>query len=203
LGILGVATLDNVSIHNGRDRDFYRFIAGVGGPAQVEIMFPHADGNLDMIVYDSALMEVGRADSQTDNEFLEFIAQAEELYYIEVFGVQEARNAYSIHVDVAPQIGETGTLSGITDQWTTVLLDGSFVDPVILAGPPTHNERQPGVVEIRNVQSDQFEIRIANWERRGRARVGEVVDYCQTAKRWKRELKPQWIIYPALCRSNR
>lgn len=177
LGILGVATLDDVSIHNGRDRDFYRFIAGVGGPAQVEIMFPHADGNLDMIVYDSALMEVGRADSQTDNEFLEFIAQAEELYYVEVFGVQEARNAYSIHVDVAPQIGETGTLSGITDQWTTVLLDGSFVDPVILAGPPTHNERQPGVVEIRNVQSDQFEIRIANWERRGRARVGEVVDY--------------------------
>jgi hypothetical protein len=177
LGVLGLANIEDLSIHNARDRDFYRFIAGVAGPVQIAMMFPHADGNLDFVVYDSSLMEVGRADSTTDNEWLEFDADAEELYYIEVFGVQEARNAYSLRVDVAPQIGETGTLSGVTDQWTTVLLEATFVDPVVTIGPPTHRDRQPGVVEIRHVRPDQFEVRIANWDRRGQARRGEVIDY--------------------------
>lgn len=177
LGVLGIATLEDLSIHNARDRDFYRFVAGVAGPAQVEITFPHAAGNLDMIVYDSALLEVGRGDSLTNNERLEFNATAEELYYVEVFGVQEARNNYSIHVDIAEQIGETGTVDGITDQWTTVGLDHTFVNPVVIAGPPTRNDPQPGVVEIRNIQSNQFEIRVANWERRGSPRSGEVLDY--------------------------
>lgn len=177
LGVLGQTTVDGISIHNATDRDFYRFVAGVAGPAQIGINFAHADGNLDMIVYDSSLREVGRADSLTDHEWLEIDAKAEELYYIEVFGVQEARNNYSLQVDVAPQIGEVGTVNEITDQWTTIVLDRSFTAPVVIAGPPTRNELQPGVVEIRNVQSDRFDLRIANWTGRGRPRQGDVVDY--------------------------
>lgn len=177
MGVLGVATLEDLSIHNASDRDFYRFVAGVAGPADVEITFPHSAGNLDMIVYDSALLEVGRGDSLTDNERLEFNAKAEELYYVEVFGVHEARNDYSIHVDVAEQIGETGTVDGITDQWTTVVLDHAFVNPVVMLGPPTKNDDESGVVEIRNVQSNQFQVRVANWERLGRPRIEEVLDY--------------------------
>lgn len=177
LGVLGVTTLNDLSIHNARDRDFYRFIAGVAGPAQIGINFAHASGNLDMIVYDSSLQEVGRSESLTDNEWLEINARAEELYYVEVFGVQAARNNYSLHVDVATQVGETGTVAGITDQWTTVMLDHNYVNPIVIAGPPTRNDRQPGIVEVRNVQARQFEIRIANWARRPAPRQGEVVDY--------------------------
>ncbi|MBL8891718.1 MAG: proprotein convertase P-domain-containing protein [Planctomycetaceae bacterium] len=177
LGVLGTATVHDVSIHNARDRDFYRFVAGVAGPAQIGINFLHASGNLDMIVYDSSLQEVGRADSMTDNEWLEINARAEELYYVEVFGVQEARNNYSLHVDVAVQVGETGTIAGVTDQWTTVMLDRTYVNPVVIAGPPTKHDPQPGVVEIRNVQAGQFDIRVANWVRRSLPRQGEVIDY--------------------------
>lgn len=177
LGTLGQATVEDVSIHNETDQDYYRFLAGVSGYADLSIEFEHSVGNLDMIVYDSSLQEVGRSDSADDNELLKLWVDADELYYVQVFGVQGARNDYRLEVDVAPQIGETGTLSNIDHNWTIVEFSRPYERPIVIAGPPSHEDPQPGPVLIRNVTSTGFEIKMGDWEFDSGQRAGEVVDY--------------------------
>jgi len=48
--------------------------------------------------------------------------------------------------------------------WTTVNLTEPFTDPIVVAGPPTTNGYQPGVVRIRNVTANSFEIRFEEWD---------------------------------------
>ena len=38
----------------------------------------------------------------------------------------------------------------ITDAWSTISIQGTFSDPVVVAGPPTRVEADPGIVEIAN-----------------------------------------------------
>ncbi len=47
--------------------------------------------------------------------------------------------------------------------WTTIDLPKSFTNPVVITGPATYNESQPGIVRIRNVGSDSFDIRFQEW----------------------------------------
>ncbi len=47
--------------------------------------------------------------------------------------------------------------------WTTIELPKSFSNPVVITGPVTYNESQPGIVRIRNVGSDSFDIRFQEW----------------------------------------
>ena len=54
-------------------------------------------------------------------------------------------------------------IADVDSTWTTVELTGDFLDPVIIAGPSTVNDAEPGVVRIRNVTADSFEIRFQEW----------------------------------------
>ena len=59
---------------------------------------------------------------------------------------------------------ELGRVEGVTSDWRRVILEGSFLDPVVVAGPATYNGADPGVVEVRKVTSDSFEIRFREWD---------------------------------------
>ena len=41
---------------------------------------------------------------------------------------------------------------------------GDFTDPVVVAGPASENDAEPGAVVIRNVDAQSFEIRFAEWD---------------------------------------
>ena len=60
---------------------------------------------------------------------------------------------------------------GITEQLT------GYINPVIIAGPPTYRDRDPGVVRIKNVQPDSFHIRFQEWEYLDGEHADEIVDY--------------------------
>ncbi|NNF09857.1 MAG: hypothetical protein HKN74_06190 [Acidimicrobiia bacterium] len=52
----------------------------------------------------------------------------------------------------------------LTAEWSVVALPIGFVDPVVVAGPPSRNGADPGVVEVRNVAARSFEIRYREWD---------------------------------------
>ncbi len=51
----------------------------------------------------------------------------------------------------------------IDHNWQTVTLSSDFIDPVVIVGPPTYRDAEAGLVRVRNVQSDSFEIQFAEW----------------------------------------
>ena len=57
-------------------------------------------------------------------------------------------------------LGETGIITNVTDQSQTILLNRSYVDPVVFAQPASSNGGDPVVVRVTDIQSDRFEIRL-------------------------------------------
>jgi hypothetical protein len=62
-------------------------------------------------------------------------------------------------------------------QWKQVSHGLSFSDPIIVAGPLSHNGGDPGVVRIRNVTSSGFEIRMDEYEYLDESHTTENVGY--------------------------
>ncbi|MDX9834746.1 MAG: PKD domain-containing protein [Desulfobulbus sp.] len=58
---------------------------------------------------------------------------------------------------------ETGEV-GVGSDWVRVPLEGTFTEPVVIAGPPSVNNREPCVIRLRKVSPTGFEIRLAEWD---------------------------------------
>jgi len=58
---------------------------------------------------------------------------------------------------------EWGTVTGIDELWHTIPLSREYVDPVVIVGPVSRNGLEPGVLRIRNVRADAFELRFQEW----------------------------------------
>ena len=52
----------------------------------------------------------------------------------------------------------------ISSKWQTVILSTPLVQPIIIAGPPTNNDEDPGVVRIEKVNSNSFQIKFEEWK---------------------------------------
>jgi hypothetical protein len=70
---------------------------------------------------------------------------------------------------VAGANGELPALLGKTpaeagSEWTDVGAASGFADAVVIAGPPTFTDDQPGVVRVANVDAAGFEIRFQEWD---------------------------------------
>lgn len=177
LGMIGQSVQGGLSIHKATDHDFFRFQAGVTGTAEIRLNLDNPNGNLDFVIYDAELNKVAHSENLVGNEFLNFDVQQAETYYLEVYGVGPATNNYSLEVDLAPVIGVSGMLEDLTDEWRLVTLDHSFVNPIVIAGPPGQNDATPTTVRVRNVTSSSFEIRLDNWEYLGSLHGGEDLGY--------------------------
>ncbi len=177
LGLLGQTTVAQIDIHNADDQDFFRFLAGAPSQSEIRILFSHQAGNLDLVVYDASLNEIARGDSTSDNEVLNVPLQAGDLYYVEILGVAGARNAYQLELDVAPQIGETGTLPAVDDQWQLLEFDLPYIDPIVIAGPASVDQGVAGTVQVRNVTGQGCEVRFGRWDDSDPTGEVVVVDY--------------------------
>ena len=71
---------------------------------------------------------------------------------------------------------ETGEVE-ITHEWTEVLFTKTFVNPVVVAKPPSFVDSDPCVVRIRNVTETGFEIRIQEWDYLDGIHESETVNY--------------------------
>ena len=71
-----------------------------GDQLTVTASFTHAEGDLDLELYDSSEL-LARADSSTDDETLTREADTSETHYITVYGYEGATNSYELDVQVA------------------------------------------------------------------------------------------------------
>ena len=65
----------------------------------------------------------------------------------------------------------------VTHKWLTVTFDSPFTHPVIVAGPPSYNGNDPGIIRIRNVSGTGFEIRMQEWDYLNDIHTKETVSY--------------------------
>ncbi len=69
---------------------------------------------------------------------------------------------HSLEVDFAA-ILEVGELQ-LDHNWKRVTFRTPFLDPVVIAKPATHNDPNPAVVRMRNLDQSGFEIRLQEWD---------------------------------------
>ena len=74
------------------------------------------------------------------------------------------------------QIGEVGTIQ-INQNWTTVNLDQTFNNPVVVSGPASSVENDPLTIRVRNVDSTSFQIAIDEWDYLDGTHASETVSY--------------------------
>jgi PKD repeat protein len=52
----------------------------------------------------------------------------------------------------------------INNQWVRVQFSQPFIDPVVIAGPPSYADAAPVTVRIRNITTNGFDIRLQEWD---------------------------------------
>ena len=58
--------------------------------------------------------------------------------------------------------GETGSIS-VDEQWITITTNQTYYNPVVIAGIPQHLGDDPGIVRIKNVTPNSFDIQFQEW----------------------------------------
>lgn len=92
------------------DQDYYELTACANGTLNVDIMFRHAPGNMDLRVYDGSQAQLAISQSSSDDESVSVPVTAGQTYYIHVYGFQGATNLdYDLVID-----GPNGTTTSST-----------------------------------------------------------------------------------------
>ena len=78
--------------------------------------------------------------------------------------------------DIQNMIGEAGTIS-VDENWTTVTLEGSYTDPVVVTSVGTFNDPDPVHARVRNAGSGSFEVKLEEWAYQDGAHSVETVQY--------------------------
>ena len=148
LSIVGLGTYANLSVCE-TDEDWYGMPVTAGDVLDIDLTFAHADGDIDVVLYDISMAVVGGSDSVTDNESVSYTAPADGALMIQVLmpadDVAGGGNTYDMAIsgtasgcgndvfeqddslgDAAPlPLGTTGALNACPsdDDWSLVLLD--------------------------------------------------------------------------------
>jgi hypothetical protein len=110
------------------DEDWYKVTVAAGTLA-VKIDFRHAEGDLDLFVYDGSGAEIGRSEGTADGESVSKTVAAG-TYYVRVIGYNGARAAYSLTVTATASGGTGGGATTRTGTVTASVLN-------VRSGPAT------------------------------------------------------------------
>ncbi|MDX2418006.1 MAG: PPC domain-containing protein, partial [Xanthomonadales bacterium] len=76
------------------DQDWFSISVEVGEVISVTMKFNHADGDIEMTLYDPAGLPVDSAISESDNEIITYTATQSGTYKLKVTGISLAKNRY-------------------------------------------------------------------------------------------------------------
>ena len=71
---------------------------------------------------------------------------------------------------------EVGQIA-INHEGVKVLFENDFIDPVVIAGPPTFNGEDPVLIRISNIDQTGFEIRLQEWDYLNDSHTKETFSY--------------------------
>lgn len=146
IGYLAVYTPSRAGELNGEDST-YRFVL-----SQADANFASLHG------HEIRLQEEQSADTETWHMFESintlqiggaFLAQATSFLGADPFSLRQRPSFYST--------------TSITNSWYTVPVAKQYENPVVIAGPPSFNDADPGVIRLRNITSSSFEVRFQEW----------------------------------------
>ncbi len=75
--------------------------------------------------------------------------------------------------DFAIELGEVS----INNNWAHVEISTSFVDPIVIAGPPSSADAEPCVIRLQNTSPTGFDIKLAEWDYLDGTHPNEIVSY--------------------------
>ncbi|MEM8874208.1 MAG: CARDB domain-containing protein [Planctomycetota bacterium] len=102
LGTLGTAVEANLTIHNGTDDDYFKFVAAESGQVVVDLFFDGNVGDIDAAIQNADGNDLDTGLSGNSNERMTANVIAGETYYVHVYGWNGAVNTYDMQI-VAPQ----------------------------------------------------------------------------------------------------
>ena len=114
LGILGNAVLNNLTIHDVGDVDWFQFEVNQFSLIEISALFSHQEGDLDMTLYDQNLGVVASAASVTDNELISDFIMGGQTYYLKVYSNGLSSNVYQLSL-TATDSNSSATLDEISD----------------------------------------------------------------------------------------
>ena len=109
--------VENLTIHESGNDDYYSFVAGLTGSANVRVMFSYAAGDLDLYIYDAGFSPVFQSTGTVDYETATFPITAGQTYYFKVVGYAGAINgSYALSLAQGnPEIDVKGGSVSIAD----------------------------------------------------------------------------------------
>jgi uncharacterized protein (DUF3084 family) len=97
---------DELSIHAAGNDDYYRVTASATGTLRVSLAFQHAQGDIDLEMFDASFTRLGLSDSVQNAEQLGVNAIAGQIFYIRAYGYNGATNPnYTLSIDQADANG--------------------------------------------------------------------------------------------------
>ncbi|MFB0555683.1 MAG: choice-of-anchor D domain-containing protein [Phycisphaerae bacterium] len=120
LGMLGDRTEADLTIHKSYNDDYYLLTAAYSGTLNVDILFSHSLGDLDLKIYDSSESLLASSISETDDEHVSVAVTGGQTYYVRVYGYAGATNPdYDLVIDgpepPSPEIDVLGNGQIIVD----------------------------------------------------------------------------------------
>jgi hypothetical protein len=92
-------------------------------------------------------------------------------------GVEVAGGFDPLDPNSYPEISLEAGRVELAHNWQRVDFATSFLDPIVVAKPLSHNGGDPAVVRIRNVDATGFEIRVQEWDYLDGSHTQETVAY--------------------------
>jgi hypothetical protein len=105
LGLVGNRVEADLSIHESADEDFYEIAAGGNGNIDITTFFAHAQGDIDMALYDSEENFLDDSTSTDNMEQITVAALAGETFYLKVYGFSGDTNIYDLEIN-GPLMGD-------------------------------------------------------------------------------------------------
>ncbi|MEM9192588.1 MAG: hypothetical protein AAGF12_25660 [Myxococcota bacterium] len=94
---------ENLRLCSG-ESDYYGIFANEGDVIEVRAFFTHADGDLDLVLFDSQQTMLTSASTMDDDEVLAFPVTATDQLVLQVVGVAGAENEYVLNIVVSENL---------------------------------------------------------------------------------------------------
>lgn len=161
LGSLPKITLRNLTIHNATDVDYFQITAPETGKLMINAFFANQYGDMDLEVLDGEGNVIAASESTDDKERVIMPVVSQERYYLRVYGVDGATNAYDLEIenfaapvpdavvlDPAHDTGASNSDNVTSDQLARVFIEADLNDfaaaGISILGPTEVAAAEPG-----------------------------------------------------------
>jgi hypothetical protein len=165
----GDQSLENLSIDDSSDEDFFVWTASAAGTLTVDVQFLHFLGDLTLVLLDQSGHELARSETSNDGEHLAWPVSAGQTVGVRVFGADGAVNeSYSLTFNGPdPAVPLDVLEANDTFESATPLIKGDLhIDHLTL-----HNSSDVDYFRWTPFQAEVAELTLLSHARRGRTEV--------------------------------